>query len=706
MPANSVKPRRRWGCLTRLLVFVLFMGACYWLLLAPIPERDTDQTQGTPTLEVPSERVSVEGEINPTQQAALEELADESGGRADVLAQNGQIQYLTVNVKVPDSVAVSAQEKAFYFLKQNPELFQLGELSQTLRFEEKTTDDLGNTYVRYVQQYQGIPVNGSGFVIGVSQDGSVFSVNANYVPNLKIDVQPSIRSTRAEEVALTDMNADDGSLMTPTTLEIFASELFENSAINIGTRLSWFVTVGSETKGELWLYIIDAQNGTILTRNDLILRAGGLLDLEIWEKGTGSIIYTLVMDEAGSRQNNSPSEYSENAFDHAWEIYRYYYDNFNRDSYDNKGSKLVLRVNLGNCTDTAYFSPSQPINLQLKPHIYFCRDFTIPRDTMAHEFTHAVIGYTAKLGSSGEARELNEGIADIFAAFSSTDGSPWQLNWPRGNGLLRDMASPQQGFNPDYPTHYDERYCDRTDASCIKKCPEKMGEYEEQYTDCGHVNSLVFSHAAYLMSKEADSVNGIPRNKLQHLYYYVLNTRQIQTKTNQHQAARAIIDSCNRILGRKELVKGRPLPSPFTKEDCAQISKAFVDVGLKAPDIVPPDIPTIPLPQLPEIPNLADLINNLREKLRKAVDELLGDWSPIKLWNQIQEEIEKIRNNYWVKLLECIKNSDQACIDKYATDLINAVFEMVLNTLCNFCSSIFIVPAAVFAIRRQKRMSH
>src|SRR5688572_7405378 len=178
MSASS-RPRRRLGCLGRLLVIVLSMGACYWLLLAPLPEQRSEAPE-VPTAEAQSGRVTVEGDVTDGQQAALEKLADETGETVDALAQNGQIQFLNLNVKVPDSVAVSDQEKAIYFLNQNPQILQLDDPARTLHYEGRKTNSGGNTSVHFTQQYQGLPVHASSIIVLLDQEGNVINVGANY----------------------------------------------------------------------------------------------------------------------------------------------------------------------------------------------------------------------------------------------------------------------------------------------------------------------------------------------------------------------------------------------------------------------------------------------------------------------------------------------------------------------------------------------
>src|SRR5262249_47621795 len=108
-------------------------------------------------------------------------------------------------------------------------------------------------------------------------------------------------------------------------------------------------------------------------------------------------------------------------------------------------------------------------------------------DVVAHEFTHGVTTYTAKLGMEGENGALNEAISDIFGCFVEGGARPdWKMGETvfRKNGKaapLRDLVDPHKSGNP-----------------------ADMSEFVQTQDDNGgvHLNSTIVSHAAYLMAKK------------------------------------------------------------------------------------------------------------------------------------------------------------------------------------------------------------
>lgn len=386
MSVRASKSRRRLGCLAWLLILVLSLGACYWLLLAPLPERREPVT-GTPAPET-SGGIVVEGQINPKQQSALENLAAGAGGQAEVLAQNGRIQYLSVNVQVPDAAAASLQEKASYFLQQNWDLLQVEDPNREFRPSGKSVDEYGATFFRYEQVYKGIPVYGSETIVELSDRQEIKSVMAGYSPDLEINIQPAIRSIRAEEIVRKDAGSVDAKPAVPTRLVIFDTG-FMDETISSSPRLAWEVVIPVADYG-VRSYLVDAQTGDILESFDELISA---LDRRVWDaqrkpnlKDELWIIDLLyysksIMDEKGPIGSHQPIDDARRAWEHTGIVYKYYYDHFGRDSIDGKGGTIDLYVNIGNCRNS-YWS-------LLFGKAIFCDGYT-SQDIVSHELTHGI----------------------------------------------------------------------------------------------------------------------------------------------------------------------------------------------------------------------------------------------------------------------------------------------------------------------------
>ncbi len=116
-------------------------------------------------------------------------------------------------------------------------------------------------------------------------------------------------------------------------------------------------------------------------------------------------------------------------------------------------------------------------------------------DIVAHEYTHAVVSYAVGDGDSplsgGESGALNEAYADIMG--SLVEGKTGADRWLMGEdsdfpgGPLRNLADPTSIAG------YEDNYADRYTGT-----DDNGGE---------HYNSTIFSHAAYLMMTDSDTAD-------------------------------------------------------------------------------------------------------------------------------------------------------------------------------------------------------
>lgn len=651
---NKTKPasRRKLGCFGRLLILLLLVGSCYWILLSPISINDRDDD---------SNDSIVDGELNKVQEEALAMLKSETTEPLTVLAPDGQVQYLSAGVIVPDSIAKTYQEKTLLFISQNKRLFQIGDVRREFRFKNEYTDNLEITHIRYTQQYQGVPVYGSSVLVKINDNNEVVTFSANYVPNLEINVYPAVRSTEAKNLALQAFGADDAESIDATYLAIYAPKVWGGK--NEIPRLAWFISIKSESLSESWIYVIDAQDGSLLDKFNLILEQGGQIDLEIWdEKASDNLISSpmLVMDENGAVKRSDEeliitSQDARDAFDNIKIVYDYFAEIHQHYSYNNEGGiiRIIVNRNTGN---RAFWNPNNQT-------IHIDETWATGIDVLAHEFTHGVVQYSAHLGG-GEARALNEAYADIFAAFIDSK-EPWIISrTPRaiGDDNRRNLASPAS----HYPTKYREIYCDRVNPDCEKKClPVKI----DSYTDCGHINSILFSHSAFLANQ-----NGISQEKMRHIYYYTL-ANGLNPSSTMKQAALATIGSCGILTGRHNI----------NTNDCIHLKNAFITTGL----ILEPEQSPISLPY-PSLKPIDDWLTKFQKSMREWFDNVIGDF---------RKKIEDYLQQLYEQLLDALKdgvNQLWQVLLKKLSALLEDVFE-------NCCLGLAFPFAAPFVILRWQR---
>jgi Zn-dependent metalloprotease len=167
--------------------------------------------------------------------------------------------------------------------------------------------------------------------------------------------------------------------------------------------------------------------------------------------------------------------------------YDFFKQRFNRNSYDNKGSKIKNFVHYGQNYVNAFWDgqamtygdgsgSTQPLT---------------SLDICAHEIGHAICSSSADLIYLNESGALNEGLSDIWGAtvehFAAPEKSPWELGEDI-NMIIRSMSNPNQYGQPD----------------------TYMGT--NWYTGSGdnggvHINSGVMNHWYYILVTGKSGVN-------------------------------------------------------------------------------------------------------------------------------------------------------------------------------------------------------
>ncbi|MGX9792386.1 M4 family metallopeptidase [Mycobacterium sp. MMS18-G62] len=182
-------------------------------------------------------------------------------------------------------------------------------------------------------------------------------------------------------------------------------------------------------------------------------------------------------------------------------------------------------------------------------------DLEAALDVVGHEYTHAVVSYAVGDGGSvldyGESGALNEALADILG--SLVEGKSGTGRWLIGEdshfpgGPIRNLADPSTittSYGP-YRETYATRYTGTGDDG---------GE---------HVNSTIFSHAAYEMMTDA-ATSSISQQTWARVFYHALY--RLSPGATFADGRAAVLDSAD-TLG-------------FTAAQLDAINRAFDDVGI------------------------------------------------------------------------------------------------------------------------------
>ncbi|HEY9264880.1 MAG TPA: M4 family metallopeptidase, partial [Mycobacterium sp.] len=192
-------------------------------------------------------------------------------------------------------------------------------------------------------------------------------------------------------------------------------------------------------------------------------------------------------------------------------VYDYFDDFLGRRSFDGSGALIEVSIRYNPRYTTAgyanaFWDPSR------QQFAYGDSGYLqAALDVVGHEFTHAVVSYVVGDGGSvldyGESGALNEAYADILGALveGKSGADRWRIGEDSDYGIVRDLADPTSiltGFGP-YRAHYSTRYTGGGDDG---------GE---------HVNSTIFSHAAYRMMTAA-ATSGVSDLTWARVFYHSL----------------------------------------------------------------------------------------------------------------------------------------------------------------------------------------
>jgi len=363
------------------------------------------------------------------------------------------------------------------------------------------TDALGVTHQHYQVKYYGQLIDGSIITAHLQGtglqaiDAALFTmpgaIDAGFSPEQAIEkaLAAKIASTYIwniprEELLLKDLKQDEQATYYPKpiltwfpknldkpgdewvlcyTMKIYGLEPLFHDQVYINAQ------TGELLFSENLLHDINV-NGTAVTRysgNQTILvdsMSNGLFRLR--DSSLGAKIETYDLNNTTSYSNGVDFIDSTNYWDNAnakkddvatdahWgaeKTYRYFLDNFNRQSFDNQGATIRSYVHYSTNYNNAFWNG----------YVMTYGDgngttFTplTCLDVCGHEIGHAVTTHTANLIYRNESGALNESFSDIFGnsiEFENKSTASWKIGeemTPNGSGI-RNMQKPKVKGDPD-----------------------------------------------------------------------------------------------------------------------------------------------------------------------------------------------------------------------------------------------------------------
>jgi Zn-dependent metalloprotease len=357
-------------------------------------------------------------------------------------------------------------------------------------------DDLRIEHYRYHQIHKGVKVEGADYLIHRSADK--MWGNGRLVYGIEADPNPGISENEALQKALDYFGAekyywedesqekmikwiknDPIATYKPKGELVFAEGQYSQDGK--GYQLLWkFDIHGHGEKLREYVYV-NAQNGAIAYGLDAIKYfdseateqthyygertiitdsiASDVYHLEDCTRGGGIVTYNMNNTweftsedhfiDADNYWDNANVDLDDAATDAHWSMemtYDFYWDNYEWNSYDGNGSKMVAKVHTGPPPFSAFFTG---LYIALgdgngNPNTYI--------ELIGHEFTHGVTSKKSGLVGFFEPGVVNESFSNVLGTAIEFNALPDQADWifhGQGGPLIYDMANPNSSNRPD-----------------------------------------------------------------------------------------------------------------------------------------------------------------------------------------------------------------------------------------------------------------
>ncbi|WP_027410551.1 M4 family metallopeptidase [Anoxybacteroides tepidamans] len=455
------------------------------------------------------------------------------------------------------------------FLKANKDIYKIN-ADEELTLIDTQTDNLGMTHYKYTQSVNGVPVEGSEFIVHTDKDGIVKATNGKLRPDastkMKDKTTAKITSKEAIELAWkhigvakkdTEPKTDTAPLVkgksdVPDTVEKSKLVVYEKNG-------AYYLTHKVELQfiypyPANWKIYVDASNGQIVDAYNAVADGatsgygygvlGDYKALNTYYSNGTYYLYDVTKPMSGvietrTAQNGSslPGVYSVDS-NNAWTassqaadvdahyyagvVYDYYKNTHGRNSFDNNGATIRSTVHYSYQYNNAFWNGTQMVYGDGDGRTFAPLSGAL--DVVAHEITHAVTERTAGLEYRDQPGALNESMSDVFGYFVEPN------DYLIGEDVYTPGVSGDALRSLSNPPAYGQ--------------PAHMNNYVYTTDDNGgvHTNSGIPNKAAYL------TISAIGKAQAEKIYYRAL-TLYLTSTSNFSNARAALLQSAADLYG-------------------------------------------------------------------------------------------------------------------------------------------------------------
>ncbi len=415
-------------------------------------------------------------------------------------------------------------------------------------------DSLGMAHIRLDQIEEDVPVFGAQLIVHLFADGEFSSLTDGLVRSIEVDTTPSLSADQAIDIAI---EANPGASVSHQA-DLFVLRHDGLDHLVYRTRVEGF-QLSEPSKPVVF---VDAHSGEVVWTYD---NMHTLLDREthkfIGDEPDYDLPGQLIRSEG---QGDSGDAQVDDAHNFMGEVYDYFWEEQQRDGYDDNGKTIVSTVRWWETgVNESYYHPSWKDNAfwsgpAAEPGDHegfvFGSGYTKfeplagASDVVHHEFTHAVTDYSVftrrvkGLVYAGESGALNEATSDIFAAVVDARSAGWSISgdtWRMGE----DVGTSDLGANQVAAGGL-ANVIDNRPALRYMNNPPADGKSIDHYSDYRatlnvHYSSGIANKAFYLMVQDSSlTISGAADIWYRALTQYMVpRTRFIMARTATIQTA-------------------------------------------------------------------------------------------------------------------------------------------------------------------------
>ncbi|GAA0702225.1 zinc metalloproteinase aureolysin [Paraclostridium ghonii] len=464
--------------------------------------------------------------------------------------------------ELPQAYNVKADQDLKDVLKNVSDDYKIKDNADQYELVKKEKDDLGFTHYTLKPKADGYFAETAEVKVHTDKTGKVVFVNGDLNQGkLEVKNQTKIDKEKAIELAFKGIEKSRDEVK-----NLSGKDVVQESGITVdekSNRAIYSLDISyTVPEAAHWIIKVDAENGNIVEKQNILEQAVGAIGsgigtdgkvknlnvtfdkdkyvlLDTTHKGK---IGTLGFESFQEDENNwivgnlisniqrffDKDKAAVDAHYFTNQVYNYYKDVHNRESYDGKGADINSYVHVqdpyygGNWSNAAWtgvemiYGDGNPATQN---------PFTAANDVIAHEITHGVTTSSADLVYEYQPGALNESFSDVFGYF--VDSEDWLMGedlYKTPGKAIRDMQNPEKYGQPAH-----------------------MKDYKNKISDHGgvHTNSGIPNKAAY------NTITKIGKEKSEKIYYRAL-TQYLTQQSQFSDAKSSLIQSAKDIYGDKE----------------------------------------------------------------------------------------------------------------------------------------------------------